>query len=490
MRANASIVIIICLVFLVGTVGAVGIPDKVTITSDKSYLTANNVDQATITVIVENTTPGYNGTVPGATVTFAINNTLGTLSSTGGTTDSFGKVSSIFKVMTTSGVTRITTTVTYAGTDFSNTKSLDQKIDHDKPNKVIFVPPYEGTVNTIVAFNASFTDQWGNPIDRLINRNESHTVTIHVHGPAPDDCNFVDVNNVALGQDIFNTPLDDNGNVPMKIKLTSVTGNNYLSMEAFGLNIPAKVIRAIPGVPFYVTQEFAPDGTPPKLPVTSSFAFTYTLYDKFMNPAGGKEVWINTSSSQILYKTQENGKISGTYSEPISGLYTITATSVNNKTVTDSKLLQFYAASATKHNVVANPQTMPSRDVNLNIYSNISAKVVDEGGNGVSGQTVTFTLSDVSYSLTPGGITVGRTLEPSFSNTSTVTTISNVTGPDGIATVPFYPSAFVTSGSTYSQSATGDGTITATWNGIPKVVGVTWKNYAYLSAVLTSPPPR
>jgi hypothetical protein len=495
MRANAVILIVIGLLFLVGMVSAVGIPDKITITSDKSYLIANNIDQSTITVIVENTTPGYNGPPnPGAIVTFAINNTLGTLSSPGGTTDPFGKVSSTFKVKTTSGVTRITTTVNYNGTEFSDTKSLDMRIDHDKPNKVIFIPPYEGTVNTPVAFNASFTDQWGNPIDNIINRNETHTVTIHVHGPAPDDCYFVDVNNVALGQDIFDTPLDSSGNVPMKIKLTSSTGSNYLSMEAFGLNVPAKVIRAVPGVPFYITREFIPTGTPPKLPAGSEFTFTYTLYDKFWNPAGAQKVWINTSSSISGYNpktqevtTQENGKISGLYTEPIVGLYNITAISANNITVKDSLTVQFYSANATTHNILANPQMMPSRDVKPDIYSEISAKVVDEGGNGVGNQTVYFSLSPKPYDP----LTIGRIKEPSFSNTSILTTTSAVTGPDGLAKVRFYPSEFVgPTNTSYDQSATGSSTIVAQWNGLTKSVDVTFKNYAYLSAVLTVSPPQ
>jgi hypothetical protein len=489
MRANAVILVVIALLFLVGTVAAI-IPDTVTITSDKSYLVANNVDQSVINVVVTNTTSGV-FPISGATVTFSVMDPVyGTLSRTSGMTDPSGSVSSIFKVNTKSGFANIAVAVSYydGNNSFSQNSIITQKIDHDKPNKVIFIPPYEGTVNTPVAFNASFTDQWGNPIDNIINLNESHTVTIHVHGPAPDDCNFTDVNNVALGKDIFDTPLDNTGNVPMKIKLTSVTGNNYLSMEAFGLNIPAKVIRAIPGVPFYITQEFAPD-TPPKLPIGASFSFTYTLYDKFMNPAGGKMVWVNMSSSQSKapFITQENGKISGTYTEPITGLYTLTATAVDNTSVTISKIVEFYAGTATSHNVLANPKSMPSLDANPGSNSTISVKVVDEGGNGVNGQIVYFSLSNVQYS--PSG--VGITSPPSFSNG--LTTIDAITGADGIngtATVKFIPGEFVTTGPTYSQSATGNATVTATWNGTPKVVEVTWKNYAYLSAVLTVKPPQ
>jgi len=494
MRANAVFLIAIGLLLLVGTVAAT-IPDTVTITSDKSYLVANGVDQAVINVVVTNTTSGV-VPIEGAAVVFSVDPIYGTLTPKSGSTIASGNISSIFKVNTKSGYANITVSVTYSDgiNNFARNSIITQKIDHDKPNKVIFVPPYEGTVNTQVAFNASFTDLWGNPIDQTINPNELHTVTIHVHGPAPDDCYFVDVNNVALGQDIFDTPLDITGNVPMKIKLTSSTGSNYLSMEAFGLNVPAKVIRAVPGIPFYITHEFVPTGTPPKLPAGSEFTFTYTLYDKFWNPAGGQKVWINTSSSQSGYipktqevTTQENGKISGLYTEPIVGLYNITAISVNNITVKDSLTVQFYSANATTHNILANPQMMPSRDVKPDIYSEISAKVVDEGGNGVSNQTVYFSLSTKPYDP----ITVGRIREPSFSNTSILTSTSVLTGPDGLAKVRFYPSEFVgPTNASYDQSATGSSTIIAQWNGLTKSVDVTFKNYAYLSAVLTVTPPQ
>jgi hypothetical protein len=484
MRANAGVLIIIGLLFLVGTVAAY-IPDTVTITSDKSYLTANNVDQSTITVRVWNTTSGPTRPIIGAAVSFTVDTVYGTLTPASVNTDSSGKAISTFKAKTKSGYANINVRVTASDAtgSYDNVSIITQRIDHDKPNKIVFVPPYEGTVGTNVGLNASFTDQWGNPIDNQINPNETHVVSLHVHGPSPDDCNFVDVNNIGIGHDLTNTPLDANGNVPVTIRLTSTTGNNYISMDAFDLLPPPKVIRAIPGKPFYITQEFNPDGTPPKLPSGGSFTFVYTLYDKFMNPTGGQDVWVNMSSKQILAKTAENGKISGTYEEVITGLYTINATAVSNNSVTITKTVQFYTGAATSHNVVANPQTMPSRDANPAIYSNISVKVVDEGGNGVNGETVYFSLSNINYNPSDVGIIT----PPSLSQASAIT---GADGINGTATVKFYPGEFVTSGSTYRQSATGTAKVTATWNSIPKVVDVAWKNYAYLSAVLTLTPPQ
>lgn len=475
MRANAGILIIICLLFLVGTVGAAG-PFTITITSSKTYLIAGYTDnQAVISVNIKNSTT--NAPVSGADVKFTVDDaSFGTFDTSGVlSTNSLGGVTNTFTSKTKSGLATIQVTV-----NATQTQSFVQKIDHSTPSKVLFIPPYEGTVGTIVAFNTSFTDYWGNPVDNIINPSEVHAVNLHVHGPSPDDCLFV-----GSGHDLIATPLDANGTVPVAIKLTTAIGSNYVSMEAFDLSPPPKVITAIPGVPVSIEQVWSPSGTPPKLPAGASFEFIYTLYDKFRNPVKNQFVWINSTSGKNLeVKTLDDGNIQGKYSEPITGDYTVTATAESNNTVTISQVVRFYNAAAKSHNVVVNPQTMPSRDVKSDIYSNISAKVVDEGGNGVPGENVTFTLSDITYNPS----TAGSTAQPSFSQSGTVKTVFADTDTEGIATVKFYPGAFNTSGVNYSQTATGNAKITATWNSVPKVADVAWKNYAYLSAVLSVKP--
>jgi hypothetical protein len=57
MRANAVILVVIGLLFLVGTVAAY-IPDTATIGSDKIWIIANGVDQSILTVEVMNSTYG------------------------------------------------------------------------------------------------------------------------------------------------------------------------------------------------------------------------------------------------------------------------------------------------------------------------------------------------------------------------------------------------------------------------------------------------
>ena len=104
MRVKTGIIIIISLLFLVGSVAA-NIPDKVTVSSDKTYLTANGVDQSIITVTVSNTTSGF---IPGASINFTVlDPALGTVNPLNGTSDLNGKATSTFKVKTKSGFSGI-----------------------------------------------------------------------------------------------------------------------------------------------------------------------------------------------------------------------------------------------------------------------------------------------------------------------------------------------------------------------------------------------
>ncbi len=140
-------------------------------------------NQAAITVNVKNSTTNAN--IAGATVMFGVDDSsLGTYQKTGAIlTDSNGNVDNTFIASTKSG--NATLIINVISSNETQVQTKFQKIDHDKPSKVKFVPPYEGTVGTTVAFNTSFTDFWGNPIDNVINPNEIHAVSLHVHGPSP-----------------------------------------------------------------------------------------------------------------------------------------------------------------------------------------------------------------------------------------------------------------------------------------------------------------
>ena len=79
MRVKPGILLIMGLLFLAGTVAAVGIPDTLTVTTDKPWIIANNLDQATITVKVTNTTSDP-GPVQGVIVNLEVDPLYGNIS--------------------------------------------------------------------------------------------------------------------------------------------------------------------------------------------------------------------------------------------------------------------------------------------------------------------------------------------------------------------------------------------------------------------------
>jgi hypothetical protein len=476
MRLKLGIFIGICLLFLVANCSAVN-PDVSTISSNASWLTANRVDSTTITVYALNAT---SGAVKLADVQFSIDNPkYGSLNPLTDKTDNSGRAKSTFKVNRTSGTANITARITTSD-GFSVIRYININIDHDTPYFVSFSHPLSGTVATEVPFNISITDYWGNAID---DRRGAHNVSLHVHGPMPDDCGFV-----GYGHDIPGLVLDPNGNQSVNILLTSKTGPNNILMNAFG-SIPDKLewINAdTNGIPFSIIQEYTPPGTPPVLPADSSSKFTivYTMEDRYGNPAGKQWVWVNTSipGEENKFQSNNNGQITITYGPKSSiGTINITAIPLTNSTIPISQMVEFANTAAANMELTANPETMASRDVDPLITSDITATVTDSLGNPVDNEVVTFSLGTVGY---PGG-PYNVTSLPTLSSNSTTTDAN------GFATVQFIPGSFSTNSSSlyYSPSATGNVTITATWNSTPKNLLVTWKNYPYLSVKTSVMPP-
>jgi hypothetical protein len=472
MRAKAGILIITCLLLLVGTVAG-HLPDTSTIATSNPWVIANGVDQTTITVMVSNLSLG---SMQGASVMFTIDNPIyGTITPVNTTSDASGKATSTFKVNTRSGTAIITARIT-SHDGYIVTKNVIQSIDHDSPYYPYFTHPLFGTVASEVPFYITITDRWGNWID---DRRGPHTINLQVHGPAPDDCGFAEAGYAHTAS----RTLDINGNTSVMVQLTTKVGPNNILMDAFG-SIPDKLewINAdTNGIPFSISQAYAPSGSPPSLPAdgTSKFTIIYSLLDRYDNPTNLQWVWVNTSIAGEEQKFQTNslGHISITYGPRSSiGVINIIATAVSNSTVTISQDVEFISTSATNMEVTANPETMASRDVNPLITSEITASVTDIMGNPVENEPVTFSLGTVRY---PGGPYDVTSLPSLVSNTTT-------TDGDGLATVTFIPGSFSTVNST---SATGNCTITAIWGNVSKNILVTWKNYPYLS-VKTSVNPQ
>ena len=472
MRAYAGIFIIICLLLVVGTVGAAGIPDTVTVSTDKPWIVANNVDQSTITVIVTNTTTGYSGPVQGVTVNLGVNDTIyGTLSTTTVTTDLSGKAISTFNVKTKSGAAQITATA------LGLSGSTIQNIDHDSPYLPYFTHPLNGTVATEVPFNISITDRWGNQID---NRQGDHIIGLHVHGPAPDDCGF----NYSAGypHDIF-LPLDSNGNISVKVKLTSKIGNNNILMDNFG-SISDKIesITAVAtGIPYSMTGSISDGGS---LPADGIHYFTldYFLYDRYGNPLGTRSIWVNTTlpSEQQIFTSNALGQIRINYG-PKSAVWNnirITATSIDNHSVTNEIFASFINNAPTNMVITIAPQQMASLDVDPSAKGYVTAKVIDIFGNPVPGQTVTFNITP--YTPNPA---YNQTAYPRLDSASAIT------NSEGDAVIYFYPGSFANRAEVgYNNAASQSADLVATWGSVTRSITVTWKNYPYLNIVANVTP--
>jgi len=458
MRANAGIFILICLLFLVGTVGAV-IPDSVTITSDKpAWIIANNVDQSTFTIFAVNSSTGV---VENANVDFAINNTLGTLSSTSGITVS-GKTSTTFKVKTTSGSTKITAIVHGTGVDasYTNTVTLTQNIDHD-----ILIPeftPTTGNVTEVITFNVSITDQWGNPID---NRRGDNTVSLSVTCPLPNDCNFV-----GYGHSFSSQP-DSNGNLEIPLQLGTKTGVTTIVMSPVqGLSQQEAYIDTAPSG-MVLTPTITP-GTTVAVKI-GIFQFVYKLLDDFGNPIPNKDIQIITSLGETIEtKTTFSGLTPLLTYGPKSDIQnvTITATVVDNPSITNQFTVTFVNSEPEIIMLSVLPQTMGSLEYDPDSQANVVVRILDGFGNPVSGQDVTFTLTNTST-------TTNWNISPSL------TSYSGTTLADGTVKTVFKPGAF-------SITTTSNGTceLTATWNLKSKKATLSWTNRPFLNVITSVSP--
>ena len=81
--------------------------------------------------------------------------------------------------------------------------------------------------------------------------------------------------------------------------------------------------------------------------------------------------------------------------EAMPGGVTITATAVDNASVTRSREIAFVSSDPTNLLLSTCPETMPSSDVPGSAPTVIRAKVVDRFGNPVAGETVGFSRQNI-----------------------------------------------------------------------------------------------
>jgi Mg-chelatase subunit ChlD len=476
---------IACLLLLITVVSA-EIPDLLTISSSSDWLVANTVDTSTITVHAINISSGND--VSAVPVTFSTDNiAYGSVSPLSASTNAAGLASTTFRVNKTSGTALIFAIWTYTvgGETKENVVIYGQQIDHNPTYSASLAYQSEVIVDQTTPFIVTLKDIYQNRVD---NKNPAavHTMKFKMYMP-PGGMGTGGLKNATSDYaTTFYDSTDAQGNITLTAKVDTVPGENTLYIAAIE-NMPDPLYPFIRGItqatPFFIGQVFSPTGNPPALPADGSSYFTivYTLTDKFGNAAGHQTVSIVESSdsgNRTLgnLTTNDWGQVWTTYIAPsTTGFYNLTAVALANTSVWCSQTVQFYDTDPVSFVVTANPQMMPSKDVPANppTFATINAKVMDMMGNGVDGQTVSFTLTGYTNSTI-------LTTRPSFSSGGYLTTTSAVTDANGNAAVAFYPGEFPTIGTYYQATANGTATVTATWKGRSMPITLSFKNYPYL----------
>nr|WP_303716982.1 VWA domain-containing protein [Methanoculleus marisnigri] len=470
--------LVVGLLLLAAPAGAL-IPDNVTIVTDTPWLTAGSGDTATITVQVSNSTSG-NVSFPGVAINFTVNSTYGSISPARAVTNGEGYATAIFKPATLSGIATITATALYEGLDEPLTGSVDQQIDHAAPYSVANLwYASEVTAGETTPITVRMVDRYGNAVD---NRSATETVSFMVGSPT-GNATFIG------GTDEISVPVDAAGNATALLQVDTVAGEHLVFIQ------PPAPVRSD-----YISITGVADGVPSSIiliadPASGSVPadgekvveLTYTLVDGYGNLVASQGLWVNASiqrgdrpaeqESALLYSNRY-GQVMITYGpEDSVGTVTITATAAANESVSVSQVVEFTSTDPVNMLLSASPQSMPSRDVNPDVVSELRAKVMDVKGNPVGDQTVTF-------EIVTGSVDVGeynQTEAPYLAEGLNMT--SAETNADGYAIVEFHPGAFTIDEDAegWSETATGTATVRATWNCTARDIELTWKNYPYLS---------
>ncbi len=467
MNLLKSIPLVILLGLIIPAAGA-----TINLTGDTDWLVADGAGSAELTVQVfdENRTP-----LSGRTVTLSVDPIFGRISPATVTTGASGTATATFTTNTTNGVAIVTARAEGAQA------TLEQKIDHDLPHRIAYLHyDPEVTAGDATTITLGLADRHGNAVD---NRRDAEIVRF-VIGSVNDDAAFI-------GEGIpvreLGRTVDATGNVSVPLRTGRIAGENIVRITIQPGDIERYIsIRGLPtGHPTAITASVRPDDNPiPYQPADrkSTFTVSFTLFDAWGNPAAGRGLQVSTSLGEDeTLTTNGRGEAVFTYGpKDTTGRVTITATATDNQSVTASKTVEFIHTDPVDMLLSANPQSMPSWDVDHTSRSEVRAKVVDIKGNPVAGETVKFEIT--SSTSTP----FNQTTEPKLERQSAIT------DEDGYATTPFYPGTFTTDRRApgWSAAAKGTATIQATWRDATRDITLTWLNYPYLSVETSVSSPR
>lgn len=455
----------------------------------KTWVVANGQDSCNVRLQLVNSS--LNQTLDGYNVQLSVNNSVfGSLSPTDIVTAN-GQGSTVFQTKTKSGTATIKATVYFKVNDTDPNEPLQSKtwtkeilIDHDTPyRRISYSVPSQMTVGNTTSLRLAYIDKWGNPID---NRNVAENVYFQIGYSPNSTARFI---GASPPGNAISVPVDATGNVTVGFQASINPGTNIIIAHPEFLDQQDDYfyIEAVAnGIPVAIEQSFDPEGylgNPPKQYADgiSLFQIVYTLRDVYGNGVVNSPIAISTNipgEESIVY-TNAKGQAMLTYGPKTTiGKITITAASQINPSVTCSKEVMFISQEAVDMQFTAVPDTMPSRDVDADSHSELRAKVIDENGNPVEGELVTFSMGVPQYLE---NYTI--TMQPELSATSALT------NSEGFAIVNLLPGAFTTNWAdpNFDPTATGKVMVTAHWENQTRNLSAThsleisWKNYPYLS---------
>ena len=368
------------------------------------------------------------------------------------------------------------------GTSYAYNRTVYQPIDHAAPMYIQNISfESEVSVGKEMYITMVMKDAYGNPVTSLFENETKGTpemVTFETTRYADSGLSNASVSGVAS----VHVPVNADGLVQAGFMAGTEAGPKYLIhiVPPPALSDTWLTITALANAePHGITVSVVPN-TDPLAYVSadgaSKFYLTYTLSDRYGNPSGNQAVCFRDDviGDVFTQRTNRNGQIMFSFGPfDTAATFTIHAEAVANTSVTIDQQIRFASTSPEDMLLTASPQSMPSADVPHAGGAEILAKVMDENGNGVGGEVVTFWILNKSVTYCKE-----QTAEPTLNATTAET------DEDGIAHVHFTPGAFEKNmkADNYNETASESCTVVAKWDGGSRTrsIDLEWKNYPYL----------
>lgn len=470
-RARGMTTLLICCLFCIVSVSAV-LPEQIPVISDHDQIRAGGAG-ATILVEPDTSVPAV------ASVSFTYLNS---------TTDAGGTLS-VATDSTAPFETQFTSTC--AGTAYIQADVIFTD-DAAEPVSVVFTQDvipgdpalYESIVPDAVQAGSSgpvtvrMKDQYGNTITADTGAAITFSVSLEGAGFA-DGGETVQTITMPFDADgdctvSFLAP-DTAGPVLISVDPTPGTSlQRIVTVDVIGERTPAIIRPYIVSVPNSgVTHTCPADGI-------SYFQISYVIQDQYGNAIDNYPVEITTTlgeSAEVI--TSEQGLAKFIYG-PKTGMGNVTITATAGQ-LTEMSRLSFTGGIGTRFSVTINPNNIPSYDVDPDARIAVQARVYNDLGSGVSGETIRAWIDQGSINATNNmtqepGLSVSR--EGGFTGGAMETT----TDEDGFATFYFRSGAFPVRGADgYDPFSRGGATVTTMWNNQTGTSPeITWRNYPYL----------